>query len=87
MGASKKTAEQVRRIDVRKGDAFNHGSYAFLVVEVTGDLAKVRYVNKGRRSTLNVRRLQREYSRCGEVETLRVRRAIAKLEATEKRPA
>lgn len=81
---SKKTAEQVRKIDVRKGDCFNSGTYAFLVVEVVGQSARVRYA-QGRRSTLNVRRLQREYSRCGEVETLRVRRAIAKLDAAEKR--
>lgn len=80
IGKANKTAS-VRTIDVRPGDVFNPGTFAMLVFEIVGDRARVRCARNGRRSVVQVRRLQQEYARCGENETRRVQKKIAQLDA------
>lgn len=77
---------KIRQIPVLPGDVFGT-SFPVLVeaIDATQTRAYVRNVHTKRRSTIQIRRLQRDYPRCGEVETARVRREIARWEKEQSR--
>ncbi len=74
-------AERVRLISVKPGDVFgwSHGLLV-VVTSVIGATARCRNDATGRRVTIQVRRLQREYPRCGEIVTLRARKRLAAID-------
>ena len=62
----KTAAIKVRRISVKVGDVFGVGGYALLVEELAGSRATVRNADTGRRTKVQVLRLQVEYPRASE---------------------
>ena len=72
---------KIRKISVKPGDAFNEGYFAGFVVEgIVGERAEGRWTDTGRKSTIAVRRLQRDYSRLGEVDTKTQHRRLAEID-------
>lgn len=59
-------AMTARTIDVRPGDAFDYGNgVACVVIQIKGNVATCRNTSDGRRTRIQVRRLQTEYRRLG----------------------
>jgi hypothetical protein len=72
-----------RTIPVRIGDVFTQGGQRRLVVTgFDGARAVCADVGHGRTTRILWRRLQREYSRCGEVDSAAAHRKLAKALAT-----
>lgn len=78
---AKKNEIKVRRIPVKIGDVFGFSVSNMLVVAAVGALrADVRYVESGRQSKIQIRRLQEEYPRASEREAAAAHRALRRLE-------
>lgn len=76
---------KVRTISVEPGDAFAAGSNGvFVVIAIENDHAVGLYTDTGRRSRIRTLRLQREYSRLGELKTRTAADALARIEESER---
>ncbi|WP_437310107.1 hypothetical protein [Sorangium sp. So ce388] len=68
---------KVRTIPVLVGDVFTQGGRRLLVTGFDGARSICVDVWNGRKTRILTRRLQREYSRCGEVDTAAAHRRVA----------
>ncbi len=77
-----KSEIEVRVIDVQPGDVFLAGCSGDLVVtKLDGEVgAWCRYTITGKRTNIQVSRLQRDYARAGTVATARALRKLAALD-------